>query len=327
MGQSRALIVAVVITLSLIVPAAICLGVLSFEPQSPTALAAGLVAAIVWMTLLLLVNWWEFAGFWLRWFWLAAFAATMVIRMVARPIGLSRGTPIWTTSAVWLCGALGAWLLGRALAARRHPGPAIDLIPPFVSGRFLVTDGGDGRRSFLVNYHYGFGQHRRSGAGRSMRYAMDVVEIGRAGTSARGFLPRRNSAFLIWERLLLAPCAGIVAHVENGIEDNAAFGSDRPYGVGNHVVIRTVGDVYVTLGHLRCGSVRVRPGDAVRVGDVIGAVGNSGWTERPHLHMQAARSSAGDWWHGDAVPIHFSGRFPVRNQTFRVEETGPAAND
>lgn len=280
MGQSRALIVAVVITLSLLVPAAICLAVVFLEAGSPASLAAVMFASIVWMALLLLVNWWEFGGLWLRGFWLVAFTAAVFIRLVSRPIESSNGGTTWTSAALGLVGAAGAWLLARAIAARRHSGPAVDLMPPFASGRFLVTDGGDGQRSFLVNYHYGFGQHRRSGASRSMRYAMDVVEVGPAGMSARGFVPRRNEAFLIWQRPLLSPCTGVVAHVENGIEDNTAFGPHRPYGVGNHVVIRTAGDVYGTLGHLKRGSVCVKA--------------------------------------GDPVPIHFFGRFPVRNQTFRV---------
>ena len=212
--------------------------------------------------------------------------------------------------------AAGAWLLAGAVAARRHPGGAVDLASPFTAGRFLVTDGGDGARSFLVNYHYGFGTHRASGVSRSMRYAMDVVEIEQNGGEARGFLPRRNEAYRIWARPLLAPCDGVVAHAEDGVEDNAAFGAHRPYGVGNHVVVRTDGDLYVVLGHLRRGSVSVATGDEVRTGDRLGVVGNSGWTERPHLHMQAMRSPEGDWWHGEPVPILIGGRFLVRNQTF-----------
>ena len=193
---------------------------------------------------------------------------------------------------------------------------------PFESGRFLVTDGGDGARSFLMNYHYGFGRHRASGASRSMRYAMDVVEIDRRGTSAIGFIPERNDRYRIWERPVVSPCDGVVAHVERNVEDNSAFGSNRPYGLGNHVVIRATDDVFVVLGHLRHGTLEVEAGVSIRAGDPIAAAGNSGWTERPHLHMQAMRSRSADWWHGDAVPMHVAGRFLVRNQIVTGQGSG-----
>jgi murein DD-endopeptidase MepM/ murein hydrolase activator NlpD len=84
-------------------------------------------------------------------------------------------------------------------------------------------------------------------------------------------------------------------------------------------VIRTGVDAYVVLGHLRRGTVRVRIGDAVRAGEAVGQAGNSGWTERPHLHMQAMRAPGGDWWHGEPVPMRFGGRFLVKNQVVRSD--------
>jgi murein DD-endopeptidase MepM/ murein hydrolase activator NlpD len=150
------------------------------------------------------------------------------------------------------------------------------------------------------------------------RFAMDVVELGPWAVEAPAFLPRRNQAYRIWERTLHAPCDGIVARAVDGVEDNTAFGDHRPYGVGNHVVLRAGSGIVVVLGHLRRGSIRVQAGQAVRAGDELGRVGNSGWTERPHLHCQAMQAVDGDWWHGDAVAMRFGGWFPVRNQVRRT---------
>jgi murein DD-endopeptidase MepM/ murein hydrolase activator NlpD len=66
----------------------------------------------------------------------------------------------------------------------------------------------------------------------------------------------------------------------------------------------------------------VNAGDEIRAGDRVGQAGNSGWTERPDLHNQAMRSPVGDWWHGDAVPMRFGGRFLLRNQVMRVTRGG-----
>jgi murein DD-endopeptidase MepM/ murein hydrolase activator NlpD len=60
------------------------------------------------------------------------------------------------------------------------------------------------------------------------------------------------------------------------------------YG-GNHVIIEAV-DCFPLLAHLRCGSVRVKAGARVRVGDQIGEVGNSGSSLQPHLHLQVMSS-------------------------------------
>jgi hypothetical protein len=312
MGKSRGIILAAVCLATLVAPALPCLAVSLLPARSTLELGILFAAAAAWMVALSLLSWWEFTGLFLRWLWWAALAAKMAWRWLGTPVaGHSLGLA-GAGAAVALLLALA--LLVPALRARRHPGAAIDLRFPLRGGRFLVTDGGDGAVSFLVNYHYGFAGHRGSGVSASMRYAMDVVEVGRLGVEAPWLLPARNEAYRIWERPVLAPCDGVVAHVANDVVDNTAFGLHRPYGVGNQVVIRSGPDLYVVMGHLRQGSVRVAPGDAVRVGDVVGQVGNSGWTERPHVHMQAMRAQDGDYWHGEPVPMRFGGRFLVKNQ-------------
>ncbi|SFP19698.1 Peptidase family M23 [Actinomadura madurae] len=55
--------------------------------------------------------------------------------------------------------------------------------------------------------------------------------------------------------------------------------------VGNSVVLDLGDGVYAVFAHLRRGSIRVRKGDRVRAGDVLGEVGNSGNSSEPHLHF------------------------------------------
>ncbi|MGB3306700.1 MAG: M23 family metallopeptidase [Thermomicrobiales bacterium] len=54
---------------------------------------------------------------------------------------------------------------------------------------------------------------------------------------------------------------------------------------GNHVVLQTADGEFVFLAHMQKGSVRVSEGDTVRSGDLLGLVGNSGNTSKPHLHI------------------------------------------
>ncbi|HYK91590.1 MAG TPA: M23 family metallopeptidase [Acidobacteriota bacterium] len=315
-GLKRWSIVAIVLSLTFVVPAALCVGLMLVPLRSLLTLIAALITAACLMTILILVNWWEFTSICLRWVWAAALLAAALLRVyVQGPEVDISVTP--ATIALAVLAAFGLWLLGCVLSARRPAGEAIELAFPLEGGKFLVTDGGDGARSFLVNYHFGFGRHRASGVNASMQYALDVVRIGSDWCESRGYFPRSNQKYHIWGSLLHAPCEGLVVHAVNDVKDNAAFGDDRPYGVGNHAVIRMDETSYVVLGHIQCGSVRVAKGDTVRTGDIIGRVGNSGWSERPHLHMQAMRATNSDWWHGSALPIRFNGRFLVRNQVVR----------
>lgn len=55
-------------------------------------------------------------------------------------------------------------------------------------------------------------------------------------------------------------------------------------GYGKHVAINHGGG-YVTL-YAHCSSLLVSEGQAVRKGDVIARVGQSGWATGPHLHIE-----------------------------------------
>ena len=54
---------------------------------------------------------------------------------------------------------------------------------------------------------------------------------------------------------------------------------------GNYVILEG-GPGFALFGHLRRGSLRVRPGQTVAEGEPLAAVGNSGNSTSPHLHFQ-----------------------------------------
>jgi len=54
---------------------------------------------------------------------------------------------------------------------------------------------------------------------------------------------------------------------------------------GNSVTERIAPGVYATYGHMQTGSVRVKAGQRLRTGEVIGLLGNTGNTNAPHLHF------------------------------------------
>ena len=54
---------------------------------------------------------------------------------------------------------------------------------------------------------------------------------------------------------------------------------------GNKVIIRMARNMYQFYGHFQPGSVRVRRGQRVQSGKVLGLLGNSGNSSAPHLHF------------------------------------------
>ena len=84
----------------------------------------------------------------------------------------------------------------------------------------------------------------------------------------------------------------------------APIGNDYRPLAGNYVIARGAAGV-VLYAHLRNGSVRVSPGQSVREGDVLGAVGNSGNTSWPHLHVQLMDGP--DPLVARGLPLEFSG--------------------
>jgi murein DD-endopeptidase MepM/ murein hydrolase activator NlpD len=69
--------------------------------------------------------------------------------------------------------------------------------------------------------------------------------------------------------------------------------TDSRYQSGNNVVIDIGGGRYLLMGHLSPGSIQVKVGDHVKLGQQIAKVGNSGNTTEPHLHIQAQTIGTG----------------------------------
>ncbi len=76
----------------------------------------------------------------------------------------------------------------------------------------------------------------------------------------------------------------------------------------------------VLLAHLQRGSLTVRAGETVEVGQAIAKIGHSGNTTEPHLHIHARKENTGkSLLDGEAMPITFSNRFLARNSLFSAD--------
>jgi hypothetical protein len=186
---------------------------------------------------------------------------------------------------------------------------------PFRNGSYLVTDGGNSRISRLMNYHYYSRVHRKKKTNLSMLYATDIVKV--KDDKPVWFL-LKNEDYPIFSENIYSPLDGRVVKVVEGIPDNEPWSGNYPYNTGNTVVVNK-DDGYLLLGHLKKGSITVKEGDRVQAGDLIASAGNSGWTERPHLHMQLIRSDTPNFWFGTGVCIRYKNRNLYKNSLVHNE--------
>jgi hypothetical protein len=140
-------------------------------------------------------------------------------------------------------------------------------------------------------------------------FALDLIRIGKDGRSHRGD-GRRMRHYHAYGEPVLAAADGEVVAVRDDLPDSldllrrpgeaadaqmarvmafqdAALAGGGDDMVGNHVLLRHADGVYTVYAHLAPGSVRVRAGQTIARGERLGAVGNSGSSTEPHLHVHA----------------------------------------
>jgi len=93
--------------------------------------------------------------------------------------------------------------------------------------------------------------------------------------------------FYCFNKPVLACGDGVVENVVDHIEDNAIGQTNIKENWGNTVIIKHTANLYTKVSHLKKNSIKVKAGDAVKQGDLLGMCGNSGRSPEPHLHFQA----------------------------------------
>ncbi|MGQ0622686.1 MAG: peptidoglycan DD-metalloendopeptidase family protein [Panacagrimonas sp.] len=269
-------------------------------------------------------------GVWILPPWWAPYAFAGLL-LLAIAVGLRRRRPYvsvipsglgaWTATALYL--ALGGIAVGQASMglAGRNPPPArmVELAFPLAGATYLIVNGGS---ELSVNGHMKTldAAVPRFRVWRGQSYGIDVVKVDRFGLRANGLRPSEPSAYRVYGAEVFAPCTGEIVSATDGLPDMQVPETDRDNMAGNHVILRC-GDANVLLGHFRPGSLEVVTGARVNIGDRLAAVGNSGNSDEPHLHIHAQTPGTVDEpMSGDPLPIRFSGRFLVRNDHVLIAE-------
>jgi hypothetical protein len=130
----------------------------------------------------------------------------------------------------------------------------------------------------------------------AQRYAIDFLRVDTLDQTHAGD-PAVNASYFVYGDEVLAAAAGRIAATRDGVPDNTPPGA--PPGVepddlaGNYVNQDLGGGRFALYAHLQPGSLRVRPGDVVQPGQVLGLVGNSGNSTEPHLHFHVMDGQGG----------------------------------
>jgi len=180
------------------------------------------------------------------------------------------------------------------------------------------------------NYHESATMSHRTSV--SNEFAWDIVQLD----SSNKMYPKgtKNEDVGYFKAELLAIADGEVVDCIDGVPDNPTQGEEnliedpelqkqlekehgpiRFFG-GNFVYLRHAGEEYSHYAHIAQGSVRVKKGDKVKQGQVIGLMGNSGNSAAIHLHFNLKTGE--DFFVGRSLPCWFTNIVDERGEKIHI---------
>jgi hypothetical protein len=137
---------------------------------------------------------------------------------------------------------------------------------------WTVLWGGDTKE---LNYHV---------IDKAQKNAFDFVITDKKGKSYKND-GKINEDFYSFGKQIIAPTDGEVVLVVDGIKDNKPGIPNPVYVPGNSIIIKTLNDEYLFFAHFKQYSIKVKQGQKVKQGEVLGLCGNTGNSTEPHIHF------------------------------------------
>ncbi len=141
-----------------------------------------------------------------------------------------------------------------------------------MNGVWHVFWGGDTEEQ---NYHV---------QSKAQKSAFDLVITDEDGKSYKND-GSKNEDYYAFGKELIAPCDAEVVLAVDGVKDNIPGKMNPTFLLGNAVVLKTANEEYLYFAHFKQSSVKVKEGDMVKQGQVLGLCGNSGNSSEAHLHF------------------------------------------
>ena len=130
----------------------------------------------------------------------------------------------------------------------------------------------------------------------AQRFAIDWIKMSDSRALLAGD-PSNNKSYFGYGSEAIAVLDAVVVATKDGIPENVP-GATRAVPItletlgGNYVVLDLGDGHFATYLHLQPGSLRVKTGDHVKRGQVLGLVGNSGNSTLPHLHFHITNGNS-----------------------------------
>ena len=223
-----------------------------------------------------------------------------VIAFMSVSLSVTRPVPAQITHRVIFDGAVAEGALVGTHTTRLHVlGPPVEGAGWFAAdGPGNETDNHHRRGIFIVD----------GAASISRRFATDWMGHENTDTVKGDPLDRR-SYFAYGKNVLAVADAKVITALDGAPENipghNEKFHPAVPEALatisGNTITLDLGEGQYAHYMHLQPGSVRVKTGDRVRRGQLLGLVGASGDAREPHLHFEVTTSAGG--MTGEGVPF------------------------
>lgn len=179
---------------------------------------------------------------------------------------------------------------------------------PFTE-EWTVVWGGDTKE---LNYHV---------ESEMQKNAFDIVITDKKGNSFKTN-GKINEDYYAFGKKLLAPCDGEIMKVIDGIYDNKIGEMNSTDITGNTVIIKTKNNEYLFFCHFKNGTLKVKEGERVEQGQLLGLCGNSGHSSEPHLHFHIQNTK--DINSGTGIKCYFE-KLKVNGKL--KEDYSPLQND
>jgi len=162
----------------------------------------------------------------------------------------------------------------------------------------------------------------------AQRFAVDWEELDDQGHIRNGPQDKLES-YTIFGKPVLAVADAVVVSVTDGLPEQTP--GKYPTNIsldeadGNSVILDLGQQHYAMYAHMQPGSIRVHKGESVKVGQVIGLVGDTGNSLVPHLHFQVmdrASSLASNGLPYEIKDFQIAGQTPGTKAFDEAEEKG-----
>jgi murein DD-endopeptidase MepM/ murein hydrolase activator NlpD len=151
--------------------------------------------------------------------------------------------------------------------------------PPLRAGRWVAIVGPHRRALQAVN----------GALHNSQRFAIDFSALLDAEGRTHTGNPDQTTSYFNYAQPVLAVGDATVIEAVDGLPDqipNHKVPIPLSQGDGNHVILELGSGIFAGYAHLKPGSIRVKAGEHVQPGQILGQLGNSGESGGPHLHFQ-----------------------------------------